>query len=153
MKEEFQSSPDIGQSGLRNWGSASQRWAWSSEDLGFHLAPYINSSVFSLKYPNLSEPQFPRWETESFTPCSPFRELGKGWLCLCFGRGRGALFQEGKGCLGHPVVWLVPVLSKCPPSRSRRGPSHRRPSGCRARSRASRSELRALARGQITPSA
>ena len=77
MKEEFQSSPDIGQSGLRNWGSASQRWAWSSEDLGFHLAPYINSSVFSLKYPNLSEPQFPPVGNRELHSLLTFQRIGE----------------------------------------------------------------------------
>ena len=77
VKEEFQSSPDIGQSGLRNWGSASQRWAWSSEDLGFHLAPYINSSVFSLKYPNLSEPQFPPVGNRELHSLLTFQRIGE----------------------------------------------------------------------------
>lgn len=101
--------------------------------------------------PYLSEPQFPP-VGNSFTPCSPFRDLGKGLLCRCLGRGRGALFQEGKGCLGHPVVWLVPVLSKYLPSRFSGGPSHRGPpTAGRVRELPGRGS--ALARGQITPSA
>lgn len=126
-------------------GGPGARKTWVS--IWLHILTALCPALSPLIFPSLS---FPRGETESFTPCSPFRELGKGWLCLCFGRVRGALFQEGKGCLGHPVVWLVLVLSKCPPSRSRRGPSHRRPSGCRARSQASRSELRAGARPNHT---
>lgn len=143
----------MGQSGLRNWGSASQRWAWSLGDLGFHLALFINISVSSLKFPNLSEPQLPpqphRGKQRASLPAHLSENWGKAGFALPWPWG-GALFQEGKGCLGHPVVWLVPVLSKCPPSRSRRGPSHRRPAGCRACSRASRSGLRAGARPNRT---
>lgn len=145
----------MGQSGLRNWGSASQRWAWSLGDLGFHLALFINISVSSLKFPNLSEPQLPpqphRGKQRASLPAHLSENWGKAGFALPWPWG-GALFQEGKGCLGHPVVWLVPVLSKCPPSRSAGAPPiGAQPAAGRVRELPGRGYVRA--RGQIAPSA
>lgn len=145
----------MGQSGLRNWGSASQRWAWSLGDLGFHLALFINISVSSLKSPNLSGHQLPPppppWETQRASlPAHLSENWGKAGFALPWPWG-GALFQEGR-VPWAPVVWLVPVLSKCPPSRSAGAPPiGAQPAAGRVRELPGRGYVRA--RGQIAPSA
>lgn len=149
VKEEFLSSPDTGQSGLRNWGSASQRWAWSLGYLGFHLAPFINISVSSLS-PDLSEPQFPP-VGNSFTPCSPFRDLGKGWLSAALAVGEGRYSRKGKGALGILWSgWSQSSPSTCPAAPAGAPPIGAPPAAGRVLELPGRGS--ALARGQITPS-
>lgn len=96
----------MGQSGLRNWGSASQRWAWSLGDLGFHLALFINISVSSLKSPNLSEPQLPppppTVGNRELHSLLTFQRTGERLALRCLGRGEGRCSRKGEGALGIP---------------------------------------------------
>lgn len=76
--------------------------------LGFPLAPFLSICVSSRKSPDLSEPQFlhvrSREQIPSPLTCQDLRISARP--CCSLGLGRGALFVEGKGCLGCAMVLL-----------------------------------------------
>lgn len=119
MKEECLSPPDIGQNGLRHSGQCrptEKPWTCSSGDLGFHLAPSLNTCV-SASSPLMSlSLSFSMWEAASFpvhlleAVCS----LGKSRPCCCLGFGRPALLLQERGRLELPAADWALVVSRGP---------------------------------------